>query len=315
MFVVLIVVAAVIYSVTARLLFHRNVRMDPVVIIPSAESSNFGYIDAFYRSIPNKKTMTSSTATNAGQYYDHASHGWLWNTMGQHTYGIFRRTLFSNPSEFEFRVLDLHDDDEFKILDCGCGPGHMTRYFAQRLPNSHVTAMSNCQSHIDALNKNSAENISTRFGDMDDLASMFAANSFDIVVFSETHGYSTDRRKLFEGVFRILRTGGRIYLKSPVFKETNSPSMRLKQQQETEFWQYNFSPKHAIFEDLQHAGFQELGSRTISIAASFVMVSPFDMLLGTVFYLRALRPSLSQCVNSMSIVTHTEELVLTAIKK
>lgn len=56
----------------------------------------------------------------------------------------------------------------------------------------------------------------------------FSDSSFDVVFFFESTGYAYDRQRLFEEVFRVLRSGGKLYIKDVYFASKEDVSSEEK---------------------------------------------------------------------------------------
>ena len=93
-----------------------------------------------------------------------------------------------------------------KILDYGCGSGHIARYFAKR---NDVTA-ADIADQRDADQRNGMRFVLIESGRMP-----FEDASFDIVLLNHVIAYVPDQERLMLEVRRILRDGGVCYFATP----------------------------------------------------------------------------------------------------
>lgn len=100
-------------------------------------------------------------------------------------------------------------NDTKNILELGTGRGINSDYLARKFPNINFIGIDLPGGHINYAIKKSKKlkNFNVRKGDFHDLNS-FPANHFDIVFVVEAICYSTDDKKIFREVKRVLKNKG-----------------------------------------------------------------------------------------------------------
>ncbi len=98
-----------------------------------------------------------------------------------------------------------------RVLDAGCGVGHVALYMAQN-GGFHVDCIDLTPRHVTKAAQNvrlagADEQVSVRLGDYHDLHA-FADSSFDGIYTMETLVHSTNPRKALQEFLRVLKPGG-----------------------------------------------------------------------------------------------------------
>lgn len=112
--------------------------------------------------------------------------------------------------------------DGERVLDLGCGVGGPAAHIARAYPGLQVDAMTLspvqaalARARADALGV--AARVSVHVGDYQ--APPFEDATFDRAWFFESSGYAWDPDALFREVLRVLRPGGRVYIKDLFARE------------------------------------------------------------------------------------------------
>ncbi|RSL51925.1 hypothetical protein CEP54_011165 [Fusarium duplospermum] len=166
------------------------------------------------------RPMAIETATANTQHYEVGT-GVLAACLGPRMkyscclYPKGRETL----AEAEEAMLGLYLEraelkDGMGILDLGCGWGSGAIYFAEKLPNSHITAFSNSRTqkeYIDSVAKEKGiTNLEVITGDVVDYE--FEPESFDRVVSIELFEHMKNYELLMAKVSRALKPGGKLFV-------------------------------------------------------------------------------------------------------
>ncbi len=113
------------------------------------------------------------------------------------------------------RVLDrlpLRGDET--VLDAGCGTGRLTAELLERLPRGRVLALDNSPAMLAAAR----EYLAPRFGDrvsfvladLQELADRPLPEPVDAIFSTAAFHWVLDHPRLFRGLYRALRPGGRL---------------------------------------------------------------------------------------------------------
>ena len=114
--------------------------------------------------------------------------------------------------------------EKMKVLDAGCGIGGPSIYFAKKLDIT-IDAINVSQVQIDIFNAKILKNdlsdkIKVTLGDYHFLENYYPESHFDVVMFLESFGHSVDREKLLRSAWKVLKSGGSLFIKDP-FKVRN----------------------------------------------------------------------------------------------
>ncbi|KAJ2999264.1 hypothetical protein NUW58_g55 [Xylaria curta] len=108
----------------------------------------------------------------------------------------------------------LHAGGSARVLDAGCGNGHVARYMAGK--GLHVTAIDVVERHVRKARKTARKltartkgSIEVRHMDYHHLDALDDC-AFDAVYTMETLVHATDPAQVLRGFFRVLKPGGRV---------------------------------------------------------------------------------------------------------
>ncbi len=134
----------------------------------------------------------------------------LAETEDRHWWHRSRQTLTA-------RYLDrMALGDHARILDVGCGAGGTTRFL---LRYGSVVGLDRSE-HSLAHARRKAPTAWLVQGDANQLGSLFAPASFDLITFFNVlyHQWMTDDQAIIDGAARLLRPGGHLLLTEPAFQ-------------------------------------------------------------------------------------------------
>jgi len=184
-----------------------------------------------------------------------AAHGGLW---GPDTTSDWEAYIRSNHTLVQ--GCDLGPGK--RVLDAGCGVGGPAIWQAQTY-GVHVTGLTNCEPHV-AVARDLAEErgvghlVEFRHGDFMDLP--FPDASFDAVFNHETFCYAPDKLAYLQGVYRVLKPGGR--WQALDMMRSGAP---LSESQEAVHASLQYScrtpplvPWRDVLTDLKKTGFEEI---------------------------------------------------------
>ncbi|RKZ51721.1 MAG: hypothetical protein DRR16_24970 [Candidatus Parabeggiatoa sp. nov. 3] len=152
-------------------------------------------------------------------------------------------TLITNtPVDDPYRATNLYLASQAGIqagqhvLDAGCGVCGPSIDIVQSIGDLKVDAITLSTAQAETAKKliheaGLTEKIQVHIGDYHHLP--FADETFDVVFFFESTGYSYDQQKLFTEAYRVLKKGGKLYIKDVFSKE--APLSDQEQQELLEF--------------------------------------------------------------------------------
>ena len=97
------------------------------------------------------------------------------------------------------------------LLDCGCGTGPMIYLLAERYPERRYTGLDLTPRMIEVAREKQIPNAEFVVGDCENIP--FDAESFDVVICSQSFHHYPHPQDFFNSVFRVLRPGGRLVLR------------------------------------------------------------------------------------------------------
>ncbi len=97
-----------------------------------------------------------------------------------------------------------------RVLDIGCGPGHLAQCLAQHHPEAQVIGGDLDAAQVKIARRRTAPNL--QFLQEDVRQMTFPAKHFDLVVTSESFHHWTDPTRSVEEVARVLRPGGSFWI-------------------------------------------------------------------------------------------------------
>ena len=141
-----------------------------------------------------------------------------------------KRTDLSSVDEFHVRGLEVSKElaqhitsSNLKVLDVGCGLGGPARMIADE-KSCTVTGLDLSQEFIDtakALSKLVNLDSKTTFLKGDALDLPFEKNSFDVVWTQHVQMNISEKKKFYNEIFRVLKTGGK-FLYYDIFKSSDN---------------------------------------------------------------------------------------------
>jgi cyclopropane fatty-acyl-phospholipid synthase-like methyltransferase len=133
----------------------------------------------------------------------------------------------------EYTIVSAELQNGQHILDAGCGVCGPAIYFAQQLPQITIEACTISPVQVEiAINKIAEKNVSDRVkvtcGDYHFLQDLYAAEQFDRVLFLESFGHSKNKTLAIEAAKKVLKPGGKIYIKDLFVRESEDEWEQLR---------------------------------------------------------------------------------------
>ncbi len=160
-------------------------------------------------------------AQKVGEFYDrhHLDFMEVYGDLIQ----AFRTTDIKKILDYEFESIGL--EDGMTVLDAGCGVCRPAIHFSQKA-NLHIKAISISKSQIEhassLIASSSANQIELFNEDYHQIDKVFHSGTFDRVYFLESFGHSTQKKRLLQSVWNVLKSGGSVYIKDLFARKTGN---------------------------------------------------------------------------------------------
>lgn len=122
----------------------------------------------------------------------------------------------SSHSSYDYRVelSGFHAEPGAKILDAGCGSGIVSRYLAERFPESQIVGGDFAGNRLEFARRRAQNLKNVEFREENLLHLSFASGTFDGVVcrFVLQHLSEESRLSAITEMARVLRPGGKLYI-------------------------------------------------------------------------------------------------------
>ncbi|MCW5906343.1 MAG: class I SAM-dependent methyltransferase [Chitinophagales bacterium] len=150
------------------------------------------------------------------------------------------------------------------IIDAGCGVAGPACYFATQLPELKIEActiseVQQAKANEKIAEKNLQSRVRVTLGDYHKLPDLFPENSFDRVIFLESFGHSKNKTLAIESAYKVLKPGGKLYIKDLFVRESNNEWEQLRInhicEQINEGYAYEVGDIHQVFSAIRRQGF------------------------------------------------------------
>lgn len=150
------------------------------------------------------------------------------------------------------------------IIDAGCGVCGPASFFAQQLPEIKIEActISQVQAEKATANteaKNVAAQVKVTLGDYHFLNDLFPEEAFDRVIFLESFGHSKNKPLAIDAVKKVLKPGGKVYIKDLFTRESENEweQLRIHQicEQINKAYEYEVGNLYQVVSALRRKGF------------------------------------------------------------
>jgi cyclopropane fatty-acyl-phospholipid synthase-like methyltransferase len=150
------------------------------------------------------------------------------------------------------------------IIDAGCGVCGPASFFASQLPNLQIEActISNVQAEkakAKIAERRLENQVRVTLGDYHFLSDLLPEASFDRVIFLESFGHSKDKPLAIESAKKMLKPGGKIYIKDLFIRESEDEweQLRINQicEQINKAYEYEVGNLYQVVSALRKKGF------------------------------------------------------------
>jgi ubiquinone/menaquinone biosynthesis C-methylase UbiE len=271
--IIFIIVFILFLSLCKYIYYKKSLKLDNYSKKISLKKKNNITInfDEIYNNFIKKKPNFSTQFYNTVSNYDNEF--WsptikgiigLFNkqySSGAYNSLIFKKHFFAKDYEYEITLNPINNNDI--VLDCGPGCGEFCYYITNKYPTITYYGITNSEKQYNYLkNKYKKKSIHFIYGSFDNLNLYFNENTFDKIYFLQTHGYSLNRKKLFQNIYKILKKNGKCLVKSPQIY-CITPSEKKFAFDAINSWGYNFSDVHTQLIELDNCNFQSLKYKEI----------------------------------------------------
>ena len=153
------------------------------------------------------------TVADVNRYYEEWTQGYI-EGFGD----VFQGSRPASTEElFDYLIHAAKLEEGLRVLDAGCGVcGPAIGFSERRNLNIEALTLSKVQvseAKMRIVAKGLQSRINVRQGDFHDLGDIYAANSFDRVMFLESLCHAVDYRRAIEQAKKVLKPGGFLYIK------------------------------------------------------------------------------------------------------
>lgn len=200
-----------------------------------------------------------------------------------------REYPWSNPHDSTIKLADIRDGQN--ILDAGCGVGNTSIYLCKKFPNVTCHLLVNSkklyQKTLENIKKDNLENrITLYLMDFDKLEKPISQLRFDRILFLESMDYSKNRELLLKNMYNLLDTDGKIFIKTPGFKDQISKGNYEICRNIVDIWRYNFSCLGSVLNDARKIEGADISYVDIDPFLGFFFLNPVDILNLFMFIIR-----------------------------
>jgi cyclopropane fatty-acyl-phospholipid synthase-like methyltransferase len=211
------------------------------------------------KNILKKTTHKSNHVEEVGAFYNqyHDAFTRVYGNVIQ----AFRTNNLENLLNYQFESAGFSKGD--KLIDAGCGVCGPAIHFAKNF-DVNIDAVSISEKQIEQA-KNSVNSaslinkVNPILGDYHQLKNLVIPESYDGVYFLESFGHSTEKEKLLNQVWQVLKPGGICYIKDLFLKEAVLPEHQEKIDYEVgrinEAYKYQVSDMYEILKIIRKMGF------------------------------------------------------------
>lgn len=207
-----------------------------------------------------KKNKTTGPSAGVKDFYNATTDKFL-KVYGE-IIQAFRTNDVTDYLNYTIQSADLRSGQH--IIDAGCGVAGPACYFAKQLPEIKIEACTISDVQVEKAKGKIAERnlqsqVSVTLGDYHKLPELFPENFFDRVIFLESFGHSKNKALAIESAFKVLKPGGKLYIKDLFVRESNNEWEQLRInhicEQINEGYAYEVGDIHQVFSAIRKQGF------------------------------------------------------------
>jgi len=219
--------------------------------------------EAVVRHVPSHSTE------DVGSFYN------SYNDKFLQVYGeviqAFRTHDVTKLLDYQIEVMDLKPG--MKVVDAGCGVCGPAIYFAQNA-GVEVHAVTISKEQYEQAQKRITEagvqdKVKVYHGDYHELKNVIGADGFDVVYFLESFGHSPYHHKAIDSAWKVLKSGGLLYIKDlfrrePLLKE-HAAKIEREITKINKSYRYNIADLYEVLAHLRKQGWILSKFKTIDL--------------------------------------------------
>jgi SAM-dependent methyltransferase len=214
------------------------------------------------------------------QYYDDWTDRYL--AVGGDVIQACRTTAVEDLLRYTMASAGIRDGQ--RILDAGCGVCGPAAFFAQaadvRVEALTISPVQAGKARALCAERDVAERVTVRQGDYHELATLYAHDSFDLILFLESLGHAADPARVLREAHAVLKPGGTLYIKDFFLRETTdrglASRMRTLVSRIRDAYAYNVPDLHLVLGTLRGSGFALEFVRSPSFADDIGVRAAFE---------------------------------------
>jgi ubiquinone/menaquinone biosynthesis C-methylase UbiE len=216
-----------------------------------------------------ERHVPSHSTEDVGSFYN------TYNDKFLQVYGeviqAFRTHDVTKLLDYQIEVMGLKPG--MKVVDAGCGVCGPAIYFAQNA-GVEVHAVTISKEQYEQAQKRIAEagvqdKVKVYHGDYHELKSVIGSKGFDVVYFLESFGHSPYHHKAIDSAWKVLKSGGLLYVKDLFRREPLLEEHAAKIEREitkiNESYRYNIADLYEVLGHLRKQGWILSKFKTIDL--------------------------------------------------
>lgn len=208
-------------------------------------------------------------AAGVGDFYDRTTDDFI-KVYGQ-VIQAFRTRNLDNLLDYQIEAMGL--EKGMTAIDAGCGICGPATYFATKT-GAEIKALTISEVQVEKSKANIdgqklGELVSVQQGDYHHLDQYFPANGADLVYFLESFGHSHDKGAALDAAWKVLKPGGKLYIKDLFLKEPLEAGHAGVMQREVDrinaAYHYHIADLYAVLKHLRQTGWILAALKTIDL--------------------------------------------------
>jgi len=217
-----------------------------------------------------QKSAATHSPKDVGAFYDHYNDAFL-KVYGE-VIQAFRTTDVAKLLDYQIGVMEMKPG--MKVLDAGCGVCGPAIHFAKHA-GVEVHAVTISQEQFDRSKECIAaaglqDKVFVYLGDYHDLIAIVGANDFDRVYFLESFGHSPYHSKAIDSAWKVLKSGGLLYIKDLFRREPLLPDHVQAIEREikkiNDAYRYNIADLYEVLRHIRKEGWILSKLKTVDLA-------------------------------------------------